>query len=66
MKQGDTISPTLFAIFVNDLADELKQAGLGIHITNDLSVSCLFYANDIILLAESEEKLQDMLSIVDL
>ena len=66
VKQGDTISPTLFAIFVNDLADELKRAGLGINITNDVSVSCLFYADDIILLAESEEKLQDMLSIVDL
>ena len=32
VKQGDTISPTLFAIYINDLAGELNQSGLGIDV----------------------------------
>ena len=32
VKQGDCLSPTLFAIFINDLAEELKNSGLGISI----------------------------------
>ncbi len=27
VKQGDALSPTLFALYVNDLADEIKQLG---------------------------------------
>ena len=64
VKQGDTISPTLFSIFINDLAAEIKASNLGITLDNNLSLSILLYADDIILLAESEQKLQGMLDIV--
>jgi hypothetical protein len=40
VKQGDTISPTLFAIYINDLAGELNQSGLGIDVGADLQLSC--------------------------
>lgn len=30
VKQGDVLSPTLFAVFINDLAREVKQLGKGI------------------------------------
>lgn len=57
MKQGDV--PTLFALHVNDLAQELKQKNLGILI-NCVNLSVLLYADDIVLIAETEINLQKM------
>ena len=66
VKQGDTISPTLFAIYINDLAEELKRSGVGVRLDGGFQVPCLFYADDIVLLAETEADLQDLLNIVNL
>ena len=65
VKQGDTISPTLFAIYINDLAGELNQSGLGVEVGADLQLSCLLYADDIVLLADKEDDLQALLKIVN-
>ena len=65
VKQGDIISPTLFAIYINDLAEELKGSGIGIEIGEELVLSCLLYADDIVLLADSETDLQSLLNIVN-
>ena len=65
VKQGDIISPTLFAIYINDLAEELKGSGIGIEIGEELVLSCLLYADDIVLLADSETDLQALLNIVN-
>lgn len=32
VRQGDTISPTLFILFLNDLITELNSLNLGLHI----------------------------------
>ena len=63
VKQGDVLSPTLFALYVNDLAKEIKQANLGVSIGN-INLSILLYADDIALMAENESNLQNMLNIV--
>ena len=63
VKQGDTISPTLFAIYINDLAEELKDSGLGVELDSDFQIASLLYADDIVLLSETEGDLQSLLNI---
>ena len=64
MKQGDNLSPTLFAIFINDLASEIKESNIGIDLNIEggpnieYVLSILLYADDIVCLAENEEDLQ--------
>ena len=65
VKQGDCLSPTLFAIFINDLAKEIKESGIGIQIEENLFINILLYADDIVLLTSSENDLQDLLFIVE-
>ena len=63
VKQGDNLSPTLFALFINDLAEELKTLNCGISI-NDLPLCCLLYADDLMLLSDTEDNMQRMLDHV--
>ena len=35
VKQGDCLSPTLFAIYINDLAKEIKNSGVGVELNID-------------------------------
>ena len=63
VKQGDILSPTLFALFINDLLKEIKQSTIGVRV-GDLVVSTLCYADDLVLLAESEIDLQTLFNIV--
>ncbi len=51
--QGDFLWPTLVAIFINDLASEMKQRNIGIDIENGQRCILLF-ADDIVILAEDE------------
>ena len=66
VKQGDCLSPTLFAIFINDLASEIKEANIGIDLNIDggpnidYIFSILFYADDIVCRAETENDLQSI------
>ena len=60
VRQGDTISPTLFSIFINDLVKEINDLNKGIQVGNS-QVSILLYADDVLLLADSHEKLQDLM-----
>ena len=65
VKQGDCLSPTLFAIFINDLAVEVKNTNIGVILDDNLVLNILLYADDIVLLAETEEDLQCLLYIVE-
>ncbi len=62
--QGDFISPTLFAIFINDLASEMKQLDIRIDIENGTKCILLF-ADDIVILAEDEITLQIILDFTN-
>ena len=63
VRQGDVLSSTLFSVYINDLVEELKTSGIGITLDGYL-LNCLLYADDIALMAESEEDLQRLISIV--
>ena len=56
---GDTLSPVMFTAAVEEIFKRMIiEAGINI---NGIRLSNLRFADDIMLLAESEEKLKDML-----
>ena len=63
VRQGDSMSPTLFSVYLNDLTREIKGLNAGINV-NGRDVSILLYADDIALVAASEENLQEMLHVL--
>ena len=69
VKQGVCLSPTLFAIFINDLAVELKESDIGVKIDFEIDaailVNVLLYADDIVLIAGHENDLQSLIFIVE-
>jgi hypothetical protein len=63
LKQGCTLSPLLFNIYVNSLIEKVENADIGVDVgTNKLSM--LLYADDIVLLADSQDKLQRGLDVL--
>ena len=63
IRQGDVLAPIMFTLFVNDLAEEVKGNGYGVDISNG-KLSILLYADDIAVVASSEEELQAMLNFL--
>ena len=64
VRQGDTISPNLFKIFINDLTkifDE-KCDPVSLHDTN---LSCLLFADDVVILSKTESGLQRSLNLIE-
>ena len=64
VRQGDTSSSTVFALYINDLIEGINGLDKGIKCGNNQS-SCLVYADDIILLSESENDMQTMLDFTN-
>lgn len=57
------MSPTLFAIFINNSVNEVKELNVGVNV-GDLKVCMLLYADNIVLISENELDLQTMLNVV--
>ena len=71
LRQGCVLSPLLYAIFINSLADALKTAAAngsvqGVHLTERAidQLLLLMFADDIVLVAESLEDLQQMANVL--
>ena len=59
------MSPLLFNLFIDDLANNLKSSISGAISMNELSINSLLHADDIVLLANSKEALQSYLDILN-
>lgn len=60
VRQGDNLSPNLFKLFINDLPDIFSPACCPVTL-NSTKIHCLLYADDVILLSESQTGLQNCL-----
>ena len=57
VRQGCSLSPTLFNIYINQLARTLEQsAAPGITLV-DTKIKCLLFADDLVLLSPTKEGL---------
>ena len=63
VRQGDTLSPTLFSMYINDLVKVLKERGPLMNI-DGLLLNILLYADDMVLVADNENDLQILLDIL--
>jgi hypothetical protein len=61
LKQGCVLSPILFCIYINELAKMLENNNVGINVCN-VKISCLFWADDVVLIADNEQDLIHMLN----
>ncbi|CAF0723995.1 unnamed protein product [Brachionus calyciflorus] len=62
-KQTGPLSPLLFAIYVDELIELLKELKIGEDVLNVLR-NCILFADDILILANSEDELNKLLKIV--
>ena len=63
VRQGDCLSPTLFSLYINDLAMHLKDYGPTVDL-NGVHTNSLLYADDLVIVAETEDQLQNLLNLV--
>jgi len=60
MRKGSCLYPAIFNVYMNNFILELRKLNCGCHV-NGMFLSCLFYADDILLLSPSIKGLQMML-----
>ena len=64
VRQGATASPVFFNSYMDELFDDILQAGLGCRI-DDSVYSILGYADDLTLISPTCEGLQTMINMVE-
>ena len=62
VKQGCVLSPVSFCIFIHEFTKLLQKHDVGVRIHN-VCVGSLFWADDVVLLANNENELNRMLNL---
>ena len=62
VRQGGILSPSLFAIYMDDLSSLLNTSRIGCHIS-DVCINHVFYADDLCLMAPCAIALQELINI---
>ena len=62
VRQGDILSPLLFNLYVNDMTQIFQQKDADAPFLDRLSVACLLYADDLVLVSRTAEGLQKNLN----
>ena len=65
LKQGCNLSPILFNLFINDLIDKLSVTDVDAPKLCQIQVSCLLYADDLVLVSKSQSGLQNALDTLE-
>ena len=60
IRQGDSLSPTLFNIIMDEIITEVKKVERGYRM-GDKEIKAICYADDVVLISESEDNLQRLL-----
>ena len=60
VRQGCVISPTLFSVFINAMATEIRETTAGIK-WGTRTFNVLLFADDVVLIADKEEDMTRML-----
>lgn len=64
VRQGGVLSPYFFALYINDIINDIQRSHFGCYI-GVVSVNIFLYADDILLLAPSVGALQNMLILCE-
>ena len=64
VQQECKMSPTLYSVCINDLADDIRALNAGVEL-DKLNISILLYADDVALIAPGEQNLQKMLDCIN-
>ena len=64
VRQGCSLSPTLFNIYINELANVLEKSAAPGFTLHDSNIKCLFFADDLVLLSPTQQGLQQNLDLL--
>ncbi len=62
VRQGDSLSPTLFNLYINDLGHMFNTDDSEPAMYGDIKVGCLMYADDLVILSDSKKGMQNSLN----
>ncbi len=65
VRQGCPLSPTLFNIYINELAKELNNSTAPGPTLTESEIKCLLFADDLVILSKTKEGLQQLLDIIE-
>jgi hypothetical protein len=60
-RQGAILSPFLFSLLISPLARILREVGLRVKLGLHSQIACLLYADDLVLIADSEDAMEKMM-----